>query len=106
MDGGPESTGVAFELGRCAFLEDLATGGAAVVGAGVPAEVAEVAGETAGVAAAFGVAKAAAEGAGVAAAIGVFVVAGVGDGASDGLGETPDGAAAGRVDACVEEGAG
>ncbi|MEA2681652.1 MAG: hypothetical protein QOK03_3374 [Candidatus Binataceae bacterium] len=90
MDGGPESTGVAFELGRCAFLEDLATGGAAVVGAGVPAEVAEVAGETAGVAAAFG----------------VVVDGGVGDGASDGLGETPDGAAAGRVDACVEEGAG
>jgi hypothetical protein len=90
MEGGSKSTGVAFELGRCAFMEDLATGVAAVVGAGVPAEVAEVAGKAAGVGAAFG----------------VVGEAGVGDGASDGLGEAPDGATAGMVDACVEEGAG
>jgi len=93
MEGGPRSTGVAFERGLRAFAEGLPIGVAVVVGADVPAWAA---GETAGAA---GVAGATV---GVAVAAGMAVKMGVADGVSDRGGEAAGDATAGSWETCGE----
>src|ERR1700682_1567101 len=93
MEGGPRSTGVAFERGLRAFAEGLPIGVAVVVGADVRAWVA---GETAGAA---GVAGATV---GVAVAAGMAIKMGVADGVSDHGAAAAGDATAGSWETCGE----